>query len=236
MTPSVYTLQLRQLITSGLYTRNEVEGWFKDYELTDYLTDEEIAVIAARGTWSKDKLARKIVDHYYMREIGLETPALFEHHAKVLMRELMEEKLPLIYSAAIKYDPLVNVDYSEQFNAERSTEGASSSSGTSNGNTSGLTVQSDTPQGQIDKDEILAGKYASSTGASEAEDHSETTGRTSSTEAGNESYTKRIKGNSGVSATAQKMVEQYRENIIAIDRDIIDECNVLFMGLYNNKF
>jgi hypothetical protein len=236
MTPSVYTLQLRQLITGGLYTRDEVEGWFKDYELTDYLTDEEIAVITERGTWSKDKLARKIVDHYYMREIGLETPALFEHYAKVLMRELMEEKLPLIYSAAIKYDPLVNVDYSEQFNAERSTEGASSSSGTSNGNTSGLTVQSDTPQGQINKNEILAGKYASSTGASEAEDRSETSGNTSSTETGNESYTKRIKGNSGVSATAQKMVEQYRENIIAIDRDIIEECNSLFMGLYNNKF
>ena len=226
MTPSVYTVQLRQII--NLYGRDEVESWFKDYELTDYLTDEEIAVIAARGTWSKDKLAKLIVDHYFMREIGLETPALFQHQAKVLMQELMEEKLPLIYSASIEYDPLVNVDYQETFEAERENQGT----GTSNGTTSGLTVQSDTPQGQIDKAEILAGKYASSTGASEAEDHSTTT----STANGTESYTKRIKGNSGVSATAQKMVEQYRENIIAINRDIIEECNSLFMGLYNNKF
>ena len=43
---------------------------------------------------------------------------------------------------------------------------------------------------------------------------------------------KQIKGNSGVSATAQKMIEQYRQNIIAIDRDIIQELNILFMGLY----
>ena len=47
-----------------------------------------------------------------------------------------------------------------------------------------------------------------------------------------EEYLKRVRGNSGVSATAQKMVLQYRENIIAIDRKIIKELNRLFMGLY----
>lgn len=236
MTPSVYTLQLRQLITGGHYTREEVEGWFKDYELSDYLTAEEIAVIEERGTWSKDKLAKKIVDHYFMREIGLETPALFEHQAKVRMQELMEEKLPLIYSASIEYDPLVNVDYTETFDAERKTEGEASSNGTSTGSTSGLQVSSDTPQGQISKAAILAGNYASSTGASEATDTSTTSGTSTNEENGTESYTKRIKGNSGVSATAQAMVRQYRQNIIAIDREIIDDLNVLFMGLYNNKF
>ncbi|MBQ5839493.1 MAG: hypothetical protein IIW42_05670 [Bacteroidaceae bacterium] len=163
-----------------------------------------------------------------MREIGLETPALFQHQAKVLMQELMEEKLPLIYSASIKYDPLVNVDFQETYEAERENQG----SGTSNGSTSGLTVQSDTPQGQIDKSQVLAGKYASSTGASEAEDHSTTTSEAS----GTESYVKRIKGNSGVSATAQALVMQYRKAIVAINREIIDDVNVLFMGLYNNKF
>ena len=234
MTPSVYTVQLRQVI--NLYGREEVESWFKDYELSDYLTDEEIAVIAARGTWSKDKLAKKIVDHYFMREIGLETPALFQHHAKVLMQELMEEKAPLIYSASIKFDPLVNVDYSETFEAERENQGTASSTGSSNGKTSGLTVQSDTPQGQVTKANILAGNYASSTGASEADDFSSTTGNSTSAENGTESYIKKIKGNSGVSATAQALILQYRNTIRAIDKEIIDECNNLFMGLYNNNF
>ena len=41
-----------------------------------------------------------------------------------------------------------------------------------------------------------------------------------------------MKGNSGVSATAQKMVEQYRDNIRAIDYEIIKELNDLFMGLF----
>ena len=262
---SKYTMELRQLFDSTyfipqLYSRSDIENWFKDYELTDYLTQEEIDVINERGVWNKDKLARKIVDHYYMREIGYETPALFKHYAKINMQEIMEKYLPLIYSASIKYDPLVNVDYKEEFtrniDKNNSLNGLSSSNlqgqnGTSGTNTSsstssGLNVNSDTPQGEITKTSILAGNYASSTSASENTISDSTTTSSSGTtstsssstlsNSGNEeteeTYTKNIKGNSGVSATAQKMIEQYRQNIIAIDRDIIKDLNILFMGLY----
>ena len=215
---SKYTIELRKIC--DLYTREEVENWFKDYDIADYLRPDEIASIESAGIWSKDRLAKKIVDHYYMREIGLETPALFKHYAKVYMQEIMEEKLPLIYSISIKYDPLVNVDYTETF--KRNIE----SNGNSSNNASGLSVASDTPQGQIQKSAVLRGAYASSTGASETE--------SSSTDSNNteENYSKIMKGNSGVSATAQKMIEQYRQNIVAVDRDIIEELNKLFMGLY----
>ena len=219
---SKYTTELR--FVCATYTRPIVEGWFKDYELSDYLTPTQIETIENAGIWSKGKLAKKIVDHYYMREIGLETPALFEHYAKVFMQEIMERKLPLIYSNSIQYDPLVNVDYTESF--ERSSTGSATSTSTNNG--SGLAVNSDTPQGQINKEDILAGTYATSTGASEStsniNDNSNTTNA--------ENYTKKVKGNSGVSATAQKMVYQFRENIIAIDEDIIKELDKLFMGIY----
>jgi hypothetical protein len=221
-----YTIELRNVIS--MFGEDEVKSWFMDYQLSDYLTDEEIAVITERGTWSKEKLAQQILDHYYMYEIGLETPALFKHQAKVAMREIMEEKAPLIYSAAIAYDPLVNVDFTETFQRTSSNSGNSSSSSTSNN--SGLTVNSDTPQGQITKANILAGNYASSTGANEAtssiSDQSQNSG------SGTENCSKRVKGNSGVSATAQKMVQQYRENIIMINRDIIKNISSLFMGIY----
>lgn len=229
-----YTMYLRDVC--DFFTREEVESWFKSYNLTDYLTEHEIETIQERGTWSKDRLAKKIVDHYYMSEIGAETPALFRHYALITMEEIMESKLPLIYSAAIKYDPLINVDYTETFN--RDIAGNSSSSGSSNSsssnNSSGISINSDTPQGQIDKAEVLAGKYASQVGTSESEasitDETNTsnTGESSTTE----SYSKTMKGNSGVSATAQKMIEQYRDNIKAIDFDIIKELNDLFMGLF----
>ena len=221
-----YTIELRNVIS--MFGENTVRGWFEDYELSDYLTDEEIAVITARGTWNKQKLSQAILDHYYMYEIGFETPALFAHQAKVLMRELMEEKAPLIYSAAIEYDPLVNVDYTETF--DRTSGNHSSSNSTSTNNGSGLTVSSDTPQGQISKASILAGNYASSTSANESENSINDSTTTDGN--GNEEYTKKIKGNSGVSATAQKMIQQYRENIIMINRDIIKDMGSLFMGIY----
>ena len=221
-----YTIELRNVIS--MFGENTVKGWFEDYELSDYLTDDEIAVIAERGVWNKDKLAQAILDHYYMYEIGFETPALFKHQAKVLMRELMEEKAPLIYSAAIEYDPLVNVDYQESFN--RTSGNNSNSTSTSNSTGSGLTVNSDTPQGEITKANILAGNYASSTGANETESH--ITDQTYNAGQGTENYTKTVKGNSGVSATAQKMIQQYRENIIMINRDIIKDMGSLFMGIY----
>ena len=207
-----FTTTFRFLIEKGIFTKDDIKNWFMDYELSDYLTSDEIEVIETRGTWTKEKLADKIVDQYYFRELGLETPAMFKHYAKIKMRNIMESKLPLIYSAAIKYDPLVNVDFTEDFT--RDTTGSASSSG--------LNISSDTPQGQISKDAILNGSYASSTSADESD------GSTSS----NEVYSKRVKGNSGVSATAQKMVAQYRENIRAIDYEIIRELKSLFMGIY----
>lgn len=230
---SKYSFELRDLFepiifNPPLYTREQIEGWFKDYELSDYLTQEQINVIESAGVWSKDKLARKIVDHYYMRESGLETIALFKHYAKVTMQEIMEEYLPLIYSASIQYDPLINVDYTETFN--RTADNTGTSNSTSSNTSSGLVVGSNTPQGQISKAGILNGDYASSTSANENEaninDNTTTQGNTQ------EEYLKRVRGNSGVSATAQKMILQYRENIVAIDRKIIQELNRLFMGLY----
>lgn len=233
-----YSIELRNLIP--MFGRETVENWFKDYELSDFLTPEEIQVIEDRGTWSQSRLASKIVDHYFMREIGFETPALFRHYVKITLKEIMEEYAPLIYSVSIKYDPLVNVDYTETYHHDNTETITSRSSGTSNSNStsngSGLTVNSDTPQGQISKATILAGNYASSTSANQADNliqDSSTTSSNSGTDRDDTSdYIKNIKGNSGVSATAQKMIEQYRDNIRAIDSEIIERLNTLFMGIY----
>lgn len=242
---SKYTLELREIFTPikfnpPLYTRSEVESWFKDYELSDYLTQNQISVIDRAGIWNKDKLAKKIVNHYFMREIGFETISLFKHYSIVTMDEIMEKYLPLIYSASIEYDPLVNVDYTETFERTAENSGNVDNTGTSNSNSTNsstsLGINSQTPQGQINKEAILEGKYASSTVGSEnessIEDETTTSSSSESSSNTNENYTKNVKGNSGVSATAQKMIEQYRDNIITIDKDIIKELNILFMGLY----
>ena len=232
-----YTFELRELFepikfNPPIYTREQVEAFFKDYSLDDYLTSEQQATITTFGIWTKDKLAKKIVDHYYMRESGFETIGLFKHYCKVTMQEIMEKYLPLIYSASIKYDPLVNVDYQESFSRQAigSNQGTSSSESSNNGSSIG--INSDTPQGQISKESILEGSYATSTAGSETETSITDETNTLSSSTNSENYIKSVKGNSGVSATAQKMIEQYRQNIIAIDSQIIKELNMLFMGLY----
>ena len=223
---SKYTMELRNIIEYE--GRENVENYFKDYCIENYLRPNEIETILNANIWSKNRLASKIVDHYYMREIGYETIGLFKHYAKVYMQEIMERYLPLIYSNSINYDPLVNVDYTETF--ERNIKGTGESESTSTNEASGLSVNSDTPQGNISKQDILSGSYASNTGASETESNiSDSSSNSSNTD---ETYSKRVKGNSGVSATAQKMIEHYRQNIIAIDEQIIKELAKLFMGLY----
>ena len=233
---SKYTMELRELFTPikynpPLYTKEQVEGFFKDYELTDFLTEEQISVINESGIWNKDKLAKMIVNHYYMREIGQETIGLFKHYAKITMEELMEEYLPLIYSSAIEYDPLVNVDYTETFTRTANVDntGRSVSDSTNTGDSIGIT--SDTPQGRITKQNILAGNYATATSGTETSGAINNVTNTTSGSDSEEEYTKRMVGNSGVSATAQKMIEQYRDNIRAIDREIIEKLEYCFFGL-----
>ena len=217
---SKYTTNFKKIIDMGILTRSQCEDIFKDYQMSDYLTPYEINVIMNRGTWTPDKLAKKIVDHYYFKDIGFETIGMFIHYAKIQMQEIMESKLPLIYSSAIKYDPLINVDFTETFSRNVDTDHSNSSNG------SGLVINSDTPQTNINKNSLLAGSYASTASATEQEASGTDTTNT------DEDYTKTVKGNSGVSATAQKMIEQYRQNIRAIDYEIIKELNDLFIGLF----
>lgn len=230
---ATYTIELRKLC--NIYSREEIENWFKQYELSDYLTPEQLEIVQ-KSVWSKDKLATKIVNHYFMREIGYETPDLFKLQAKIKLQEIMETYSHIIYSNALKYDPLVNVDFTESF--EREIEGTAENKGNSlsnsNSNGSSLNISSDTPQTNISKESILKGDYASSAGTSESTGNINDTTNTQNQGKSNtiEKYTRSQKGNSGALTTAQALVKQYRDTIYAVDTKIIKELNSLFMGIY----
>ena len=235
---SKYTYQLRNVI---MFTSlNEVKSWLTDYDLADYLTSDQLDVVTEAGLFDKDKLADRIINHYYTREIGVETIGLFKLRIKTKLDLLMERYAPLIYTNSIEYDILVNEDYTETFN--RSTSGTDTNTNTSAGTNSttssgsGLTVSSDTPQGQISKATILNGQYATSTSAGENTNTTSTTdsvtNSSSGSNSGTETFTRRVKGNRGISATYQAMIKQYRENILTIYNDIINDLNDLFMGIW----
>ena len=213
---SKYTTTFRDVIDLGIYTQDDIESVFKDYNLLDYLTADEVAIVNARGTWTKEKLARKIFNHFYNVEIGFETFYEFSLQAKSYMSEIMEKYAPMIYSYSIEYDPLVNVDYTETFKRTATSEDSASADG--------IVLNSDTPQGRVQKADILAGNYASNTSGNESSSNANSEQ--------NESYTRTQKGNSGVSATAQALLKQYRDNIRAVDSEIIQDLKILFLGLF----
>lgn len=221
-----FTFELRELVDT--FGREEVKNWFKDYNLSDYLTPEEINVIEEKGIWSKDQLAERIVNHFYLREVGQDSTGAFILYAKDLMAELMETYAPLIYSASIKFDPLVNVNFT--VTTDRDTSGTGSTNTTRNNSGSSLTINSDTPQGQINKQDILQGKYASSTSANEQSDNE--TGVSQSQDSGTEHSVVQTKGNSGVSATSQAMIQQLRDIIRALNTEIVYNLEPLFMAIY----
>lgn len=231
---ATYTIRLIDVIK--LVGFNNVKAWFMDYELSDFLLPEQLDLVLKTPIWSKEKLAEKIINHYYMREIGFETIELFSHFVRISMKEIMEAKLPLIYTTALEYDPLINVDFKETF--ERNATGTGTSKGisnsNSNSNSSGISLNNDTPQTNVSKDDIFSGRYTSSTNGSETNSNAndETSSSSEVSNQNSENYVKHMVGNSGVSATYQAMIKQFRQNIVNVDKDIIEELNSLFMSIY----
>ena len=81
----------------------------------------------------KEELETKILYHYYMREIGAETPGLWKLYLTRTLREIMPYYNELYHSAALEYDPLIDVDI------RKTHEGAGSGSSTESGQRAGTT-------------------------------------------------------------------------------------------------
>lgn len=120
------TLELRELIESG------VDPW--DFEYDGYYEGEE-----------KTAFEKKVIDHFYFRQIGQETVGRFLHYFRSRIREVMPYYKSLYKSIQLMEsieNPFGNVDITETF--EEETEGTStgSSSGTSTSSSSATSEDS----------------------------------------------------------------------------------------------
>lgn len=87
---SKYTTELRYLIESNF-----------DLGLDDYpIFDESYRPL----------LNEKIINHYYFREIGMETAELFKRYLNQTMREIMPYYNQLYKSELLEFNPFYNVD------------------------------------------------------------------------------------------------------------------------------
>lgn len=87
---SKYTTELRYLI------ENNFDIGLKDYPIFD----ENY----------REPLNRKIINHYYFREIGFETAELFKRYLNNTMREIMPYYNQLFKSELLEFNPFYNVD------------------------------------------------------------------------------------------------------------------------------
>ena len=203
----------------------------------------------------REQLNNKIIQHYYFREIGFETEALFKNRLNQKMNEIMPYYNQMYESSKLKIDPLSTIDLEEVFSRKSKTtgEGTSSTSGTGN-NTNNFNSTDTTDYGKISKfsdiaqaqttpNEILNDKYLTSATVDDGQDKNTNTGtntsQTESTTRGtstdkrnlDEDTTLTRKGNNGT-ASESELLNMYRETFLNIDMMIIDDLDELFLGIW----
>ena len=169
-------------------------------------------------------LNKKILDHYYMDEIGYETAELFKHFLNARMNEIMSYYNELyINQEKLITDTLENVNlYENSTRNNTNTVNTESSSNTNNKN-----LFQDTPQGQIDFTDIENQRWATNLtmNKNDINDNSSSNGEN------NEEYTRHVHGNNGKDYKVKMLIE-IKNNLSNIDMRIIDDLRELFMQIY----
>lgn len=140
------TAELREVLESG------VDLW--DFDYPSYYEGDE-----------KKAFEQKVIDHFYLRQIGAETVGRFLHYFRRTMREIMPLYIQRYESVELMQDPRIKVldnymmveEYEEQTTGSASSSGETSASTTSEGtgekgttlNSKGTGVHSDTPQNSL---------------------------------------------------------------------------------------
>lgn len=200
----------------------------------------------------REPLNAKIIEHYYFREIGFETPQLFKRFLNRKMIEIMPFYNQLYKSTLEDFDPFVNYD----MRTEGSTSGTSdqsrdysrtektttkAESETVNGTDSkARTLVSATPQMQLSGNDDYAtnitdtGSDTTATGTSEQESSADTSASDTATASAKtlEDYVTHVSGISGI--TKAQALMQFRDTFLNIDMMVIGDLGELFMGIYTD--
>lgn len=221
------TVELRQLVESG------IKVW--DFDYPSYYKGEQ-----------KAAFEQKVLDHFWLRQIGLETPGRWLHCFRSRIREIMPYYIQLYESEALMRsieDPFGNVDITETFEQESSGESTVENTGSTSGSVgenretinSNERKFSNTPQGSISNLDNYMTEATVETGTSgdisDSYNEQSTEASSTGTESAKVKHTLTKKGNQGVNTYAHDMNE-LRQSFLNIDLDIINELKDLFLQVY----
>lgn len=240
------TVELREIVESG------VKIWDFDYPVPR----ASIEYNGKTCTVDFDKAAfeKKIIDHYYFRQIGQETVGRWLRYFRTRIREIMPYYVQL-YEFDAKFrnieDPLESYNLVETFKQEHSNNGSVTGSSSSESNSerseeasnngsNNLTRKfSNTPQGSLSNlDNYLteatvengSQNNAANQSANESGSASGSSEQTSE-DSGTVEHTLTKRGNIGVQPLGGE-VENIRNAFINIDQMVINELKDLFLQVY----
>ena len=163
----------------------------------------------------KKGFEKKFVDRFLFDEIGAETVARFKHNLRTTLNEIMPYYTHLYETTIYEYNPILNYDVQEVITRDVSNEQEEE------GTITDSNKNYDTPIN-------FNGNYKNS--PSNINDN-ENTNNISRKGLVSEVHKRNTTGNIGV-MTTQDLIMKERDIIINIDQLILEELNILFMGVY----
>lgn len=209
-----FTIELYNLIESGF-----------DLGLREYPIFDETY---------RNVLNKKLIQHYYMREIGFETAGLFKFMLNKSMNEIMPYYNQLYESVKIfkEKNPFEDKNITESSN--RKNKGTSSQTGTGTTTSEDLDVRSDTPQSMLAIGDIKNNTYASDASWDNANATSSSTNDL--TVDNTEDYINTIVGTNG-GKNYSEMLLDWRNTFLNIDMMVIEDRSIkdCFMLVYEGR-
>lgn len=182
-------------------------------------------------------LCKKILKHYYMREICCETVGLWLLWVNTRLEEIMPYYNQLYESARIEFNPMHDVEVTTTHSGKGTEKGGGTKNVTTNATSESSATSkerySDTPQGGlngVENDTYL-------TSASINNEIANGTSSITENETNNknvdttEEYTESIIGKNG-GENYSTMLNKFRETFLNIDMQVVNEFEDLFFGLW----
>lgn len=197
-------------------------------------------------------LEKKILKHFYTREICEETVGLWKLRLDAKLNEIMPYYNKLYNSELLEFNPLYTANLTRKkktdYDSNRNTSNNGTVNSTSNSNGSGtgtntnvgLDLYSDTPQGSITNVEnetyLTNVRKTTDTGNSSSTTSNSTTSNVTNSDTGTdalnstEDYLETVIGFEGSSAS--DLLIKYRDTFLNIDMMVIGDLETLFFQLW----
>ena len=179
----------------------------------------------------RDGLTGRIIDHFWNREIGMETISMFQLAMRRKMNEIMPLYNKLYNSELIAFDPLstVNLSTINNMTSNLATDSSSDSTNSSDNDSDSLATSYDTPQ------TVLSGSKDYATSAAGSESHSNVIGSGQETANTNTDSTQMSDSTTtGYQGSASQLLSAFRDTLLNIDLMVIQDLEELFMSVWDN--